>query len=86
MKVLRKKVLLAQKKREAKTEGGIILTKEGATGETELAIVMEVGPECEYVKKGDTCVVDWRKSKLVHVDGMQAVVLEEDDILAVVEE
>lgn len=80
------KVLLAQKKRESTTKGGIILTNEGATGETELAIVLAVGPDVTLVKEGDTCVVDWRKSKLVHTDDMQAVVMEEEDILAVIEE
>lgn len=80
------KVLLAQKKRETTTSGGIILTNEGALGETELAVVLRVGPDVTLVKEGDTCLVDWRKSKLVKTDDMQAVIMEEDDIMAVVED
>lgn len=83
MKPLRNNVLVGQIKEEQTSDAGIILT--GAPTASKNGYVMEVGNECEFVQKGNTVVPDWSKGKECVVDGIQCVVISEDDIHAIIE-
>jgi co-chaperonin GroES (HSP10) len=84
MKPLKKNVLIAQMKKERKTETGLILTSD--QGVSEFGKVLAVGSEVEYVEEGQWVVPDWGKGNVVTVDGMQCVVLAEEHIFGIVED
>ena len=50
---LKKKVLVAENKREKVTEGGIIIEGRDASGESKSGTVLAIGPEVTLVKVGD---------------------------------
>lgn len=80
---LGKKILAAEIKKERKSEGGLIL--EGVkTGEASAAKILAVGPEVKTLKVGDEAYIDWSKTKLVVIDGAQRVILDEEDVHALV--
>lgn len=78
------KILAAEVKKERKSEMGIILEGVNSIKETSPARVLAVGPEVKTVKVGDTVFIDWPKTKLVVVDGAQRVILDEEDVHALV--
>jgi chaperonin GroES len=84
-KPLGKRVLVAENKAETKTESGIIL--EGATSvrESKTATVLAIGPEVTLVNVGDVVLIEWNKSQIVVLEGAQRVILNEDDVVAVME-
>jgi co-chaperonin GroES (HSP10) len=84
MKPLRNNVLIAQVKKENKTESGLILTSDQGT--SEFGKVLAVGSEVKYVKVDEWVIPDWSKGKVVTVDNMQCVVLEEDHIMGVLDD
>jgi co-chaperonin GroES (HSP10) len=83
MKPLRNNVLVAQMKEDKTSAAGIIIA--GPDTASKNGKVMAVGDECVFVKVGDTVVPDWSKSKQTVVNGIQCVVLSEDDIHAIIE-
>lgn len=85
VKPLNKNVLIAQVDRETETESGIIL--QGSSGATSTATgkVLAVGPDVTEVKVGDEVYLTWQKAKPVTVDGAQRVMVQEEDIVAVLE-
>jgi len=85
VKPLHDKVLIAEGKKDTKTESGIILDGRGL-GNTTPGVVLAVGPEVEEVKEGDNVYLDWSKSKPITVDGAQRVMIAEGDIIAVIED
>jgi chaperonin GroES len=83
MRPLRNNVLLAELKKKSETESGIILTSD--QGKSQEALVVGVGSEVKYLKLEDTVIPDWSKGSVCTVEGIQCVVISEDDILAVIE-
>jgi co-chaperonin GroES (HSP10) len=83
MKPLRNNVLVAQIKEERNTESGIILT--GPDVASKNGKVLAIGPDVEYVSVGETVVPDWSKGNPTTVDGIQCVIISEENILAVIE-
>lgn len=78
------KILAAEVKKERKSESGIILENTTSVKETAAARVLAVGPEVTTVKVGDEVYLDWAKTKLVVIEGTQRVLVDEEDIHALV--
>ena len=80
------RILAAEVKKERKSEGGLILEGVSSVKETAAAKILAVGPEVKTIKVGDVVYLDWAKTKLVIIDGAQRVILDEEDITALVVE
>jgi co-chaperonin GroES (HSP10) len=85
VRVLGKKVLVAENKRENTTSSGILIEGSDRHGESKTGTVLAIGPEVESVKVGDKVLLDWSKAQVATVDGNQRVVLLEEFIVAVLE-
>lgn len=83
---LGKRILAAEVKKERKSEGGLILEGVSSVKETAAARVLAVGPDVKTIRVGDVVYLDWAKTKLVIIDGAQRVILDEEDITALVVE
>ena len=84
IKMMGKKVLVEEKKMEATSESGIILSSSTSANGTTQAKVLSIGKECVHVSVGCSVLVDWSKCKPVKMEGVQLAVVSEDDILAIV--
>ena len=78
------KLLAAEIKKERKSESGIILENVGSIKETAAARVLAIGPDVKNVKVGDEVYLDWAKTKLVVIEGAQRVILDQEDVQAIV--
>ena len=85
IKPLKKKVLVAENKRERTTESGIIIEGRDVQGESRTGTVLEIGPDVTMVAVGDKILLEWNKAQVVTIDGAQRVVIDEDNIVAVME-
>lgn len=79
------KIYAAEVKKERKTESGIILDGASSVKETAAALILAVGDDVCSVNVDDKVYIDWAKTKLVVIDGQHRVILDEEDILAIVE-
>jgi chaperonin GroES len=79
------RVLVAENKKEAKTESGIILEGAKGVGDTAQGTVLAVGPKVTEVKVGDIVLLDWSKASPVKVGDAQRAMIKEEFIIAVVE-
>jgi chaperonin GroES len=79
------RVLVAENKKEAKTESGIILEGARGVGDTAQGTVLAVGPKVTEVKVGDIVLLDWAKASPVKVGDAQRAMIKEEFIIAVVE-
>ena len=89
LKPLADRVVIKMKENEETTKSGIILA--GASKEKpQFAEVLEVGPGTEKikmeVKKGDSVVVSKYAGTEIKYQGEDLVIVNQDDILAIVEE
>jgi co-chaperonin GroES (HSP10) len=80
---LKDNVLVAENKRENKTETGIILEGTRGTAETARATVLAIGPDVTDVKVGDLLLIDWTKASAVKVGDVQRAIIKQEHILAV---
>lgn len=78
------KILCAEVKKERKSESGIILEGTKSVNETAAARVLAVGPDVKTVRVGDEVYIDWSKTKLVIIDGAQRVILDQEDVHAII--
>lgn len=78
------KVLASEIKKERKSESGIILDGASSTKETAAARLLAVGPDVQRLKAGDEVYLDWSKTKLIVIDGAQRVLLDQEDVMAIV--
>lgn len=78
------KLLAAEVKKERKSESGIILEGTKSVNETAAARVLAVGPDVTNVKVGNEVYIDWSKTKLVVIDGAQRVILDQEDVHAII--
>ena len=92
IKPLNDRVLIKMKENEETTKSGIILA--GASKEKpQVAEVVEVGPGNKvdgklqemYVKKGDNVIVSKYAGTEVKFEGVEYLIIKQDDILAIVE-
>lgn len=79
------RVLVAENKKEAKTESGIIIEGARGVGDTAQGTVLAVGPKVTEVKVGDVVLLDWAKASPVKVGDAQRAMIKEEFIIAVVE-
>ena len=82
---LKKKVLVAENKAEQTTESGIILDGTTSNRDSKQGTVLAVGPDVTMVKVGDVIMLEWNKAKVVKIGDAQRVIVDEDNIVAVVE-
>ena len=90
IKPLSDRVLIKMKEKEETTKSGIILA--GASQEKpQIAEVIEVGIKVKgelqemYVKKGDNVIVSKYAGTEVKYEGIDYIIVKQDDILAIVE-
>lgn len=79
------RVLVAENKRENKTDSGIILDGARGVGDTARATVLAVGPQVTEVKVGDIVLMDWAKASPVKVGDAQRAMIKEEFIIAIVD-
>ena len=92
IKPLGSRVLIKMKESEETTKSGIILTS-NAQEKPQIAQVIEVGPgetvdgklEPVNVKKGDNVIVSKYSGTEVKYEGIEYIIVKQDDILAIVE-
>jgi len=82
---LKKKVLVAENKAEQTTESGIILDGTTSNRDSKQGTVLAVGPQVTLVKVGDVIMLEWNKAQVVKIGDAQRVIVDEDNIVAVVE-
>jgi len=85
VKPMKKKVLIAENKSEVKSESGIILDDARSVRESKTGTVLAIGPDVTVVAVGDVVYLEWNKASVVTVDGAQRVIIEEENIVAVVD-
>lgn len=92
IKPLGSRVLIKMKEAEEKTKSGIILAGNSAE-KPQIAEVIEVGPgeiidgkeEIMKVKKGDNIIVSKYSGTEVKYEGIEYIIVKQDEILAIVE-
>lgn len=92
IKPLGNRVVVKMKEGEEKTKSGIILA-EAAKEKPQIAEVIEVGPgeridgklETMDVKKGDNVIISKYAGTEVKYEGVEYIIIKQDDILAIVE-
>ena len=92
IKPLADRVLIKMKEGEETTKSGIILAS-NAQEKPQIAEIIEVGPgkivdgkqETMNVKKGDSVIVSKYAGTEVKYEGIEYLIVKQDDILAVVE-
>ena len=82
---LKKKVLVAENKAEQTTDSGIILDGTTSNRNSKQGTVLAVGPDVTMVKVGDVIMLEWNKAQVVKIGDAQRVIVDEDNIVAVVE-
>ncbi len=82
---MKDKVLVAENKRENATASGILIEGAGGLGESKTGTVLAIGPDVKDVKVGDTIYLEWNKAQVVTIDGVQRVIIKEENIVAVVD-
>lgn len=86
LKPLHKNVILKKKEEEKKTASGIILTEANKT-QPSIATVVAVGPDSEaQIKENDRVVYKEYSGTKVKVDEVEYIIIEDEDILAVMAE
>ena len=92
IKPLQDRVVVKMIENEETTKSGIILSS-GAKEKPQIAEIIEVGPGGEVdgktikmeVKKGDKVIVSKYAGTEVKYDGIDYIIVKQDDILAIVE-
>ena len=92
IKPLGNRVLIKMKEGEETTKSGIILAS-SAQEKPQIAEVIEVGPgekidgkqQEMHVKKGDNVIVSEYAGTKVKYEGVEYIIVKQDDILAIVE-
>lgn len=85
LRPLNKNVILKKEEEEKKTASGIILT-EAVKNQPSIATVVAVGADCEVqIKEQDKVVYKEYSGTKVKMDDVEYIIIEDEDILAVVE-
>lgn len=82
---LNDRVLIAENKKENKTESGIILEGTRGVGEVSKATVIAIGPDVTEVKVGDVIIPEWAKASPVKIGDVQRAMIKEENIIAICE-
>ncbi len=81
-KPLRKNVLIAEKRKDFVSDAGLVVESSNVVDST-IGVVLAVGGDVTMVHINNHVLVDWKKATIVKVNGVQRVVINEDDIMAV---
>lgn len=85
LRPLNKNVVLKKEAEEKKTASGIILT-ESTKDKPSVAVVVAVGKDCDAkIKENDRVVYKEYSGTKVKMDDVDYIIIEDEDILAVVE-
>jgi len=76
MRMLGTNVLIAETKKEEKTQGGIILTGGPVSKASQPGLVLAVGPDVVGLEAGDRCFLQWEKAMPIDHDNKQAVIVQ----------
>ena len=82
---LNTQVIVAENKKEDKTESGIIIEGIRNPLNTAKATVLAVGPDVTEVKINDVVLLDWAKASPVKIGDVQRAMIKEEFIIAVFE-
>ena len=82
---LNTQVLVAENKKEDKTESGIIIEGIRNPLNTAKATVLAIGPDVTGVKINDVVLLDWAKASPVKLGDVQRAMIKEEFIIAVFE-
>jgi co-chaperonin GroES (HSP10) len=82
---LKKKVLVAENKVEQTTDSGIILDGTTSNRDSKQGTVLAIGPDVTLVAVGDVIMLEWNKAQVVKIGDAQRVIVDEDNIVAVME-
>jgi co-chaperonin GroES (HSP10) len=88
LKPIKQKVLMqlvSAKDQEKVLDSGFILMGP-ERGEAQRANVLEVGPDCEYVKKGDVIIPNWNAAQQVKYEREDYYFIEEAEVVLIVDE
>lgn len=86
VKPLKKNVLVAENSaKEVTSDAGIILDGANSVRESKTATVLAIGSDVLDVQVGDVVLLDWSKGQVVKVDDAQRVMINVDNIVAVLE-
>ena len=85
VKPLKKKVLVAENKVDQTTEAGIILDGTTSARDSKQGTVLAIGPDVTMVGVGDKVYIEWNKAQVVKIGDAQRVIIDEENIVAVVE-
>ena len=80
LKPLKNRIVAIVEKPLEKTKSGILLGE--AKEKPAYAVVESVGPDVEDVKKGDKVVYKEYSTTEIKVDGVDYIILKEEDVLA----
>jgi len=83
-KPLGSRLIFKEREKKKESTGGILL--QNGTGETTTGVVVAVGPNVTAVKEGDVIYLNWVKAIKVKLDGEEHYILEEDELVAVLED
>ena len=85
IKALGKKVIVELIEKETVSAGGIVLSR-ADTEEATRGLVLAVGPEVVDVSVGDVILANWNKGQKMKMEGFDAYVVTQDDVVLVFEE
>lgn len=84
IKALRDKVVLRRLEAETRTPGGLVIPGNAVEKRLE-GVVESVGSEVHAVKVGDRVLVGKYTGNEIRIDGVEYVILKEEEILGVLE-
>lgn len=79
-------VYIGEVKQEKKTSSGIILEQANSIRETKFAEVLAIGYDVKKVRVGQRIILDWSKCYPVKANDIERALVDEDHILATVDE
>lgn len=85
LKPIKDKVVVIEKEREGKSEGGIIVRESSLSLGSKIGIVVAIGPDVTCVKVGDEVYIEWHKGVLFQIKEKVHVVIHEDEVIAIKE-
>jgi len=71
--------VIALREKSPEEVGGILIPEQAREQQKE-AIVFDVGPDCQQIKKGDRILIPYQTGTDFTLNGMEAVVILEEDV------
>lgn len=84
IKPLFKKIVVKAKEAEEVRASGIVIPDTASKERPQQGEVLEVGPECKSIKKGQTVLFKTYSPTEIKMDGKEFLILDEEDVLGIV--